>query len=165
MNPLIVIALIGGLTFVLINLLRVKASYVFLALAAGNILTNFVSDGALDFMQYFIKNYSENSMAITNVLLLVLPALITMLLLRKSVSGPNAITNLLPAALTGVMAVYLVVPLLSPGTSSNIIASQQWSQLLQYQTVLVGTAVFIAMLQLWSGGRGLRGHKKGKRGR
>ncbi|MDQ5885950.1 MAG: hypothetical protein QG628_347, partial [Patescibacteria group bacterium] len=43
MNPLILMALIAAAPVLLIILFRVKATFVFLALCAGSVLTTFVS--------------------------------------------------------------------------------------------------------------------------
>src|SRR5690606_31563223 len=114
-----------------ILLFQVKSSLVFLSLAAGSLLTDFVADGALEFMQYFIRDFSDSALTIVQLVLLGLPALITMLLLRKSAGGTKFVTNIFPALLTGLMAVYLTVPLLTPGLRHNVIASDAYSQLLQ----------------------------------
>ena len=161
MNPLILMALIAGIPIALILLMRVKAAMVFMALCAGSVLTTFVSDAALDMLQMFLRSYSSNTEAVVQIGLLLLPALLTILFLRSTVAGSAFVFNVLPAVLTGVMTLYLVVPLLPPGTSNAVTGTSIWGQLVQYQAVLVGSAVFFSVMQLWSGGRSAR-HKKKK---
>lgn len=161
MNPLILMALIAAAPVLLIILFRVKATFVFLALCAGSVLTTFVSDAGLDLIQTFARSYSDTTQAVVQVGLLLLPAILTLIFLRATVSGSAFVLNILPALLTGVMTLYLVVPLLPPGTSNAITGTSIWDQLIQYQAVLVGSAVLFSVLQLWSGGRTAR-HKKKK---
>lgn len=154
-------ALIAGIPFALICLLRVKAAMVFMALCAGSVLTTYVSDAALDLMQMFVRNYSDSTQAFVQIGLLLLPAVLTLIFLRATVSGSGFVLNLLPAILTGIVTLYLVVPLLPPGTSNSITGTSIWDQLIQFQAVLVGSAVLFSVLQLWSGGRAAR-HKRKK---
>lgn len=162
MNPLILMALIAGIPVALILLLRVKAAMVFMALCAGSVLSTFVSDAALDLLQMFDRSYSSTTEAVVQIGLLLLPALLTIVFLRFTVAGSAFVFNLLPSILTGVMTLLLVVPLLPPGTSNGVTGTNIWDQIVQYQAVLVGSAVFISVMQLWSGGRSAR-HKKKKK--
>lgn len=163
MNPLILVALIGGSVFFLIHALRVKSSFVFLALASGYLLTTFVSDGVLDFIQFFVNNYDEKYQSAVQLGLLLLPALLTIIFLRHSVSGTKHVTNAIPSILTAISAVYLVVPQLTNGVKNNIYSSDIWDLLIQYQTVLLGSAVFFSLLQLWSESKHLRIKHRGRR--
>jgi len=161
MNPLILMALIVGVPTVLISLFRAKASLVFMALCAGSVLSTFVADAGLDMVQTFVKSYSTTTEATILIGMLVLPAILTILFLRGTVSGPQWIINMFPALLTGVMTLYLIVPLLPPGTSNAITGTPQWSQLIQYQAIIVSVAVAVSVVQLWSSSHSAR-HKKKK---
>lgn len=161
MNPLIVMAIIAVVPFALICIFRAKAALVFMALCAGSVLTTFVSKTGLDLFQAFARSYSATTQSVVQISLLLLPAVLTILFLRATVSGTSFILNLLPAALTSIMTLYLVVPLLPPGTSNAVTGTSLWGQLVQYQAVIVGSAVVVSVLQLWSGSRSAR-HKKKK---
>ena len=164
MNPLIVMALIAGITALLISVFRSKAAMVFMALCAGSVLTTFASGTVVELLNVFSTNDSDTALAIVKIGLLVVPAFITLLLVSRTMNGPKAMMNIFPAILTGITILFLVVPLLPPGTKYSIVATSLWGQLLQYQAVLVGSAVFICLLQLWGGARGSR-HKRGRHSR
>lgn len=161
MNPLIVIGIIAGAPILLITIFKAKASIVFLALCAGSVLTTFVGDAVLDLIQLFVRNYSDGLQVGISLALLLVPALLTILFVRGTVSGAKFVTNIILAVLTGVMTLYLAVPQLPKSIQNDIIGSSIWPTLLQYQGVLVGSAVFMSLMQLWVSGRSAR-HKKGK---
>lgn len=162
MNPLIVMGLIAGVPAVLISLFRSKAAMVFMALCAGSVLTTFAGATVIELLNVFSTNDSDSALAIVKIGLLVAPAFITLLLVSRTMNGPKAMMNIFPAILTGITILFLVVPLLPPGTKYSIVATSVWSQLLQYQAVLVGSAIFICLLQLWGGARGPRHKKRGR---
>lgn len=161
MNPLIVIGIITITPVVLILLLRSKVAVVFLSLCAGSILATFVGQTATEFMQIFIRNPNEVIESIVQLILLLLPALLSIIFMRRSANGANVVFNIFPASLTGIVMLLLVVPQLPSGLQNSIMQTNIWEQLVNYQAVLVGSAVFISMVQVWSGNRGAR-RKKGK---
>ena len=162
MSPLILIALIAIVPVALMLLFRTKAALVFMALCAGSILATFSSKAVLDLTQMFYSNYSYVAESFVLITLLLLPALLTIVLLRRTVTGPTFIINIVPTILTGVTALLLVVPLLPPGVRYSIFKTEIWGQLVQYQGVIVGAAVFMSCLQLWASSKGLKHKKKHK---
>lgn len=161
-NPLILMALIVAAPTILIVLTRTKAALVFMALCVGSVLTTFVGDTALDMVQLFTRSYSQTTLAGVKLGLLILPALLTMLFLSRMVAGSKMIMNLLPALLTGIVTLYLVVPVLPDGVSGSIMANSVWTELVQYQSILVGATSLISLGQLWASGASARHGKKGK---
>ena len=159
MNPLILMALITAVPIVLMLVLRTKAALVFMALCAGSVLATFASKATLDLVQTFYSNYSYTAESVVLIALLVLPALLTIIFLRRTVTGPTFMINIVPTVLTGITALLLVVPLLPPGVRFSIFRTDIWGQLVQYQGVIVGAAVFMSCLQLWASSKGLK-HKK-----
>jgi hypothetical protein len=162
MNPLILMGAIAALPLVLITVLRSKAAVVFLALCAGSVLTVFVGETAMEFLMIFVRDPNEITQSAIQITLLLLPALLIIMLLRGTANGATLVMNLFPAALTGILAVFLVVPLLPSGVKNEVMDSSMWLQLVNYQAVLVGSAVFISVVQLWSSSRSARHKKKGK---
>jgi len=162
MNPLILMALITLIPIVLMIVLKTRAALVFMALCAGSVLATFASKATLDLVQSFYSNYSFTAESVVLVTLLVLPALLTTIFLRRTVTGSTFMLNLVPTILTGIMTLLLVVPLLPPGVRYTIFRTEIWGQIVQYQGVIVGVAVFISCLQLWTGSKGLKHKKKHK---
>lgn len=159
MNPLIPIVVIGVIPLLLVLIFRVKASMLFMTLCAGSVLSRFTNDDALKFMSAFFKNYSQTSQSAIAIGLIAVPPVLTAIFMRKQVSFTSILAHIVPALLAGVVAVLLVVPLLPGGTRNDIFSSNVWSQITQYQAVLVGAAVLVNLLLLWMGSKG---HKKGK---
>ena len=87
MNPLILIALIAIVPIALMLLFRTKAALVFMALCAGSILATFSSKAVLDLTQMFYSNYSYVAESFVLITLLLLPALLTIVLLRRTVTA------------------------------------------------------------------------------
>ena len=162
MNPLILMAVITAVPVVLMLILKTRAALVFMALCAGSVLATFASKATLDLVQSFYSNYSFTAESIVLIVLLVLPALLTIIFLRRTVTGATFMLNLLPTILTGVVTLLLVVPLLPPGVRYSIFRTNIWTQIVQYQGVIVGLAVFLSCIQLWSGSKALKHKKKHK---
>jgi len=160
MTPLIFIGLLAGLPIGLLILLRSNAAVVFLALCTGSVVQQFLgSDVASIFNSSITTGKNSTTASGVQLVLLLLPALLTAVFLRKSVAGAKTIFNVIPAVSTGVVTTLLVVPLLSPGLRYNITGTAVWTNLEQYQAVVVGAAVLMSLLILWSS------HLKGSFGR
>jgi hypothetical protein len=149
MIPLVVIALLIGLPILLIFWLRANGALVLLALCAGSVLQRFVSSDASTILNSFTSRNSSASDNLAQLILLFLPALLTVLLLRKGISGSKAMINLVPAAGTGILAALLAVPLLPGGLRHNIVQAPAWAQVNQYQSVIVAAAMLVSFLLLW----------------
>jgi len=159
MMPLIVIGLLIGLPAVLSVLLKTNAAVVYLALCTGSLLATFVGKDAVDLFNSFFPSSGSAATSTIELIMLFLPAVLTIVFLRGSVSGSKALFNILPAAATGLLAVLLAVRLLPPGTRYGITGTSSWSTLEQFQSVIVGTGVTVSLLVLWTGHK-RSGHKK-----
>ncbi len=156
MNTLILMGLIAVVPIVLIILLRTNAALVFLALCAGDVLSKYLGDDVVRMYQTFSSNTGGNDLAYVRIGLLLLPAILTLVFLSRSVSGARHAINVVPAVLTGAVTSLLVVPLLPAGSKFSIYGTQAWSVIQQFQGVIVGAAVLASMLMLWSSQKGLR---------
>jgi len=149
MIPLVVIALLIGLPIALIFWLRANGAVVLMTLCAGSVLQRFVGSDAATILGSFTSKNNQGINTAAQLILLFLPALLTVLLLRKSISGSKAMVNLLPAAGTGVLSVLLAVPLLPAGLRHNVVRASAWTQITQYQSAVVGAAMLVGFLLLW----------------
>ena len=133
--------------------LRINAVLVFLSLCLGAVLVQFVADDANSFVSLIKTAPGADKIANTNnlvqLLLLLLPVILTALFMIKTVKGAKLILNILPAAGVGLLGGLLVVPLLSPGLSHNIIASPLWIQASRAQNLIVGSSAIICLFVLW----------------
>lgn len=163
MNPELTMGLIVAVPTLLIILTRSKAALVFMALCVGSVLSVLVGDTALDMVQLFVRDYSVTTQAGVQLGLLLAPALLTLLFLNRSVKGSKWILNIFPALLTGIATLYLVVPLLTEGAKFAIYDTQAWTELYQYQAILISAAALSSLVQLWAGGKAARHKRHGKK--
>ena len=156
--------LIVAVPALLIVLSGTKAALVFMALCVGSVLSTLVGDTALDMVQLFTRSYSQGTLAGVKIGLLMLPALLTILFLSRTLAGSKKITNIFPALLTGLMALFLTVPFLPDTAMEGVYSTDVWNQLAQYQPIIVSVAVLLTLGQLWAGGASLRHRNKRKHG-
>lgn len=136
--------------------LRINAALVFLSLCLGDVLVQFVADDANSFMDVLQSSHQIDASAVVptsgnlvRLVLLLLPVVLTALFMIKTVKGPKLLLNILPAAGVGLLGGLLVVPLLSPGLSNDIVSSPLWMQVSKAQNLIVGSSALICLLVLW----------------
>jgi|SRR3989344_5754898 len=149
MTPLIVIGLIVGLPTVLIFQLRVNAVTALLSLCAGDVLQRLVGKEAAIILGSFSSKDDAGVSQLAHLILLILPLLFAIIFLRKSVSRSKSILNLFPAIAAGVLTGILTVPLLPGGLRHNIVKTDMWSQVSQYQSTIVAVVMLVAFFMLW----------------
>ena len=164
--PLIILGLLIGLPALGIFGLRSNAAVVFLAVCAGSILLKYVGEDATLVLSSFAPHASFVLQEVLDIILLLLPAVLTTIFLRKSMSGPKAVINIIPAIAAGCLIALSVVPLLSEITRNNIMATHLWSLLTQFQDFIVGVGILTSLLLLWGSQKKhksdhkKKGHKK-----
>jgi len=149
MTALIVIGLLVGLPILLTILLRVNAALVLLAVCAGSVLQQFAGNDVTTIVNSFSASASTNVSQFILLILLFLPAALTILFLKKSISASKLPFNVLPAIATGLISLLLAVPLLPGGIQANIVRTSEWSHVQQFQSALVGAAILVSFLTLW----------------
>lgn len=147
--PVIVVGLLIGLPILLCVILRVNAALVFLALCAGSVAAQFVGGDAQQIFNSFFPNSSQISGSIVQITLILLPALLTILFMRRSITGSKSLFNLLPAIAAGLLTALLIVPELPPGTRYSISGTQAWSLITQFQSFIIALGVVLSLLLLW----------------
>lgn len=169
MSPEITLAAIVLVPALLLMLLRINAALVFLSLCLGNVLVQFVASDASTWLTTFSSSHTTTVVTTTNsnikIALLLLPAVLTAIFMIHTVKDNVRLAmNLLPAAGVGLLGALLVVPLLSPNLSHDIIASNLWWQAQQSQNVIIGLSAVVCLVVLWmqrptSGGHKHKKHK------
>ena len=150
MAPAVLLGLAVVLPSVLIVLLRSDAAVVLLSLCAGSVLVNFIGSEA----DSFINQNAGGLQGWGYVILLLVPSILSMVALRKSVSPVKLPLNLLTAAAVALAGVLLVVPLLPGDVQSNLTGNFLWDKLHQYQTGIISGSIAIALVNLWISGHG-----------
>ncbi len=130
---------------VLIVLLRSDAAVVLLALCAGSVLVDFIGSDTADFI-------SQNAQSLNGwayVGLMLVPALLSIIALRKSVSSMKLPINLLTAVAAGLTAALLVIPLLPFDLQKQFTDNFLWGKMHQYQATIISASIAIALVSLW----------------
>lgn len=133
--------------------LRINAALVFLSLALGNLLVQFVAEDADSFMSILQSSQVTQPVEPTSdgikLILLLLPVVLTAIFMIKTVKGPKLILNILPAAGVGLLGALLAVPLLGPGLSAEIMSASLWIEATKAQNLIVGSSALVCLFVLW----------------
>ena len=148
MSAMLMLALVAAAPVALTLFMRSNAAIVFFALCTGSVLERYASSSAT-----LVANSvttQSNTSSFVHIGLLVLPALITLVLLRKSISAAKTPLNVLPAVALGLVTALLVTPLLPGGVKANILNTEVWKQLNNYGDfiIAIGTGVALVVLAL-----------------
>lgn len=166
MTPSAVLGTIVLVPVLLLMALRINATLVFLSLCLGDVLVQFVAPDANSFLQLFSAHLPKNvdtGNDTVKIFLLLLPVVLTAIFMIKTINGKAKLAlNILPAAGVGLLGALLVVPLLPPGLSHNIVSSSLWSELQKAQNLIVGASALTCLLVLWLQ-RPKTGDKHGKK--
>src|SRR4051812_40507543 len=166
MTPELTLAAIVVIPVIALLVLRINATLVFLSLCLGDVLVQFVATDANQFVS-LISNSSSSQIHTSDdwmkIGLLILPVILTAVFMIRTVRGAGRLTlNALPAVGVGLLGALLVVPLLPPGLSHNIVDSSLWEQVTRAQNLIVGTSALICLLVLWLQRPKTGGGKHGK---
>lgn len=148
MAPTFLIGIVA-VPVVLMTLLRINASLVFLSVCLGSILVRFVGPDALDLMHTFGPKSGNLTASTLQLALLLIPVVLTMLFMIRSVKGGKVLFNILPAAGASFLLLLLVEPLLSPGLMGTLTASPLWAQIQRSQDLVVGVSALLCLFFLW----------------
>jgi hypothetical protein len=149
MTHLVILAALAVVPLLAILLLRVNGAITFMSLCLGSVLVTYTSSDVTGVLGGF--SASKNLSQWAQVALLVMPFLLTVLFTRGSVKGAKSITNILPAAATGLLCALLVVPLLPAGLQGQLNTQTAWQQLNNAQTaIILGGALFSLMFLLFT---------------
>jgi hypothetical protein len=136
------------------------ATVILAALVLGPLLLTFLlkSNAALSFLALCADlenltgqlNFSINSSTL-NLVLLILPLVLTLLLTRKSFTKKGGLLlHGLIALCAGALLALVGVPLLSDSVRANFADSNLWTDLQKIQASVVGAGVFLSLVVLWA---------------
>lgn len=153
MTPEATLALIVLVPVALLLVFRINATLVFLSLCLGNILVQFVATDANTFFQLFsakVPKELDTGNDTVKLLLLLLPVILTSIFMIRTVSGKTKLAlNIIPALGVGLLGALLIVPLLPPGLSHDIVNSSLWAEMQKAQNLIVGASALACLLVLW----------------
>jgi hypothetical protein len=148
MAPAILIGILA-VPVVIMTVLRINASLVFLSACLGSVLVRYVGPDSLDLIHLFAPKSGNITEATLQLILLLVPVVLTMLIMIRSVKGGKVAFNILPAAGASFLLLLLIQPLLSPGLSGTITGSAMWAQIEKMQDLVVGVSALLCLLFLW----------------
>jgi hypothetical protein len=147
MNPFVIVGLLAGVPLVLALVLRVSSRYLFASIAAGGLLVQYLADDAVIVVNTFLKN-RDPTMAV-RIGLLVLPVLLTMLFLRKTLKTSRLVLELLPLLASVAMLALLVLPHLPTSVQAQVRDMPYGNILHQSEDVVIGAAVILNLGLMW----------------
>ncbi len=118
MPPLIVLAVIAGLPLLLSVLLRVKPLYLFVGIVTGYFWVQFLGSTAELVVSSMV--HISNTTAITNIGLQLLPVLLTLLLMRKTLSASALPFQFVLLVADSLLLTMFILPLLPAGVQGAI---------------------------------------------
>lgn len=145
--PLVLIASIAGIPALLSLLLRVNAVFVFLSIAAGNLLVLYLGRDAGNVGEMFIKG--SNGPMIAQLAVLGLPLLLTFIFLRKTLPTSKILLHFLPVVASGIMLAALTLPILPSDLQGQVFGSAVGPYFKNSQGLIVGAASVLTLLLTW----------------
>lgn len=143
-----------ALPIALIIFLRINATFVFLSLCLGVVLSQFVASSTNSLTSLISNAHVSSTIHPNNqtwkLILLLLPIIITMGIMIRTVKGNSKMAyNLIPAIGVGFVGALLVVPLLPASAAHDIISSPLWRQMIRAQGIIVGISAIACLASLW----------------
>lgn len=132
---------------VIVVLMRANAAVAFFSLCAGALLVRYVGHEA-----NLAGSIFSNSMAFdpyTKIFLLVLPLILTVVIMHKTVPAHKTLFNVGPAVAVGLVGVLLAVPLLPWAAHEALTSTEGWRMLDAAQEFVVAASVGVSLFGLW----------------
>lgn len=142
MSPLILFAIIAGVPFLLVMLLRVHASAFFISIGSGFLLTQFIGDTAGLLTGSLVKSSPDTTL----LLIFVAPILLTLWFMRKSLPSSQLVLQFLPQLGSSLLVFVLLIPLLSSDTQATLSSDTLVSNFVKGSDAIVIAAVVLQML-------------------
>ena len=152
MDPNILLIILLAAPVIVLTVLRANAALVFLSLCLGSVLVQFVAADAGMIVASTGPQVQgvPHSQMFVNLVLLLLPVVLTTLIMIRSVRGKVRLAfNILPALGVSALMALLAVPLMSPGLTGTIVSAPLWPKLQHLQTLIIGVTTLLTLLFLW----------------
>jgi len=161
-NLALIIAL--ALPAIVFTVLRVNGSMVFLSVALGAVLVQYVASEANTLLHLMSAHVSPVSTSTLQLILLLAPAAVTSVVTVFSAHGRlKTVLNFFPSAAAGALAVLLAVPLLTPGLRYAFEGQTAWHYLSNAEALVVGIGAAVSLFFLWTQRASFKQHDKRKR--
>jgi hypothetical protein len=144
----IIAAVCVGVIALILLLMKTNAGVVFFSVCAGSVLATQLGSEASLISSTVIKDGDINK-SVAYIILIAVPAILSAIFLRGSVTSGKFIFNVVPSIAVGALLTLLIVPLLPPGLSSEVLQSDLWKQLQQFQPLILVGGVISSIVLLW----------------
>lgn len=161
MIGLVILGLTLGLPLLLGLLLRVSATHLFFSVMAGELLGRYFGHDVGRYIQDYV--YAMAPAEYGEVVLLVIPLVLTAIFLRGSLSKGKTILHIVPLLITGVVFTAFILPVLPASLQAQVAHTQPGSELLHVNRAIIGSVVLVQLIALWVLNRG--GDKRYGRGK
>ncbi len=147
MNAAILLGVLAGVPVVVAILRRVSAVLLFLSVAIGGLLVTYLGDDAILASRMVARG--ANVPMIAQLVLLALPPVLTLFLLKRTMSRAKFFLHLLPLLATGLSFAILVLPILPSHMQAELFATPYGAPLRNSQDIVIGgTAALVLLLML-----------------
>lgn len=147
---------------ILLIAIRTNSAVVFFSVCAGSVLANQLGSDASLLSSTVVKDGDLNK-SIAYIALIVLPALLSTLFLRGSITSSKSVFNVIPSLAVGSLLALLIVPQLPPDVSGQLLDSSAWSKLQDYQPIILVGGVISSVFMLYVTHRHNGKHKRRKK--
>lgn len=127
--------------------MRTNTAVVFFAVCAGSVLLSAAGKDT-DLLAHSLGSSVQVSSNMVQAGLVLLPAIVSALLLRKRISKGLVLITLVPALCASVVGLAIVYPFLSGSFQSTLVASKGWSLIAQYYEFTVAVGIVSSMFVL-----------------
>ncbi len=141
------LAAVAVVPMVLALVFRVSGVFLFLSVAAGFLLVQYVGDDASLVLGMAMRTGNVNTVA--QFILLLLPVVMSLALLKKTLPKHKVLLHLPLHIATGLALAALALPLLDSVAQEKIFASHYGNILRESQDLFVGVAAVMALLIMW----------------
>lgn len=158
----IIVGVVIAVIALLLTAMRANAGVVFFSVCAGSVLSTQLGSEASLLSSTVVKDGDLNK-SIAYIALIVLPALLSAIFLRGSVTPSKSLFNLFPSVAVGALLTLLVIPLLPQEVSAELLDSSAWGALQDYQPLILVGGVLSSIILLWLTHKAGGSHKKHKK--
>jgi hypothetical protein len=159
MMPLILFAVLAGLPILNAIILRVSAVFLFASVAIGNLLVLYLSDDVVLALNAFSKD--KNIPMIVQLVLLLLPVILTLFFLRKSTTRGKFFLHLIPIIGCGLSIAVLALPMLPNEVQGQIFGYPSGDVFKNSQDLIISITGILVLLLMWRTYK----HHEGKHGK
>lgn len=154
MTDIIVLAIVLTTPLILGVFFRVNVAYLFFSVMAGELLGRYFGH---DLNNIISSKFNEILAAYSEIMIIILPVLLTSIFLRKSLTKGRTTLHIIPYLVTGVIFAAFVLPLLPPDIQAQVQELWLGDWLLHLNKAIIGAVIITQLITLWLLNRGAVG--------